>query len=232
MRERHGLAPDMRQAIELAKAATLSRKRTEASDEIRSERGARCEAALGVLVQLPTWAQRCPWDALVDKLDVVLCQQADHWGMGSPNLVILAPTGAGKTRTLSAIVRRLLRIGARNGGPAWDFASGIVVSHAAELALARRNHPLGRGEAPEVTQAIEASLLVVDDLGWDRDPTTLRDILEQRYRRNRPLIAASGMTKPELTVHYGAAVLRRIRERDGQKEPPIDLHPKQEPEPQ
>lgn len=145
-----------------------------------------------------------------DFLDVVL-----GWRWGHGNLLLLGPTGSGKSTVCAILFRQLLAHGVRHGGEAWERARFMAWFRADDLAEAKREHPLGKGEAPDMMRASRARLLVLDDAGWDRDPTACSVVLAARYEAGLPTIITSGKTELELIAHYGAAVVRRMTETGG-----------------
>lgn len=141
------------------------------------------------------------------------------WTWGCGNLLLLGPTGSGRSTAAAVLYRRLLSLAVRDGGEAWENARLMAWFHAGDLAEAKREHSLGKGEAPEIGQASRARLLVLDDAGWDRDPFVCSFVLKERYERGYPTIITSGKTEDELIAHYGAPVVRRMTESGGSGRP-------------
>lgn len=155
-----------------------------------------------------------------------MLKAASAWHPGGGNLLLLGPTGIGKSTAAAVLFRRLLGAGIRDGGPAWELAQSLHWFSAESLSLARRWHPLGQGEAPDIMSAMFGRFLVIDDLGWDRDVQTVSDVMAVRYDRGLPTIITSGKTPDELTAQYGAAVVRRARESGGpDRDTLVDLFP-------
>jgi DNA replication protein DnaC len=88
--------------------------------------------------------------------------------------------------------------------PVWFYARA--------LAQAARQWPLGEGAAPEVDRASKAGLLVLDDLGLERDAAELVDVLHSRYEHGYVTWTTSGLTMGELKERYGEALVRRLIE--------------------
>lgn len=131
-----------------------------------------------------------------------LQEAIDSWR--GESLLLLGPTGCGKTATAVALSRMAL---ARRTRLTWFAGSALLLS--------QRRHPLGQGEPPEYERAVMAELLVVDDPDWirSRDADELFSLVcAERERHQRPLIVTSGATRSEFVERYGAAVVRRIVE--------------------
>lgn len=155
-----------------------------------------------------------------------LLKAASAWRPGAGNLLLLGPTGVGKSTVAAVLFRRLLGAGIREGGAAFRLAESLHWYSAESLSLARRLHPLGQGEPPDVMSAMHGQFLVLDDLGWDRDVQAVSDVLAVRYERGLPTVITSGKTPGELTAQYGAAVVRRVREAGGpNRDTIVDLFP-------
>lgn len=155
---------------------------------------------------------------------------AEHGGA-----LITGPTGIGKSVTAVALLLRpLLRAAAARAvdrlcftdrrGPnpgacvaATPRAHGFLFVRAADLDSARRQHPLGEGEAPLVTAAIDAELLALDDVGHERDFAAVWDVVAGRYDRAAPTVATSGWPLAKLAEKYGAAAVRRLTEAGAHK---------------
>ena len=155
-----------------------------------------------------------------------LAKAASAWRVGAPSLILLGPTRIGKSTAAGWLFRRLVHEGVKHGGVAWTFAKRLAWFGADALDRARREHPLGKGDAAEIVQACSASLLVIDDAGWDRDRQAVSEVLADRYERELPTVITSGRTTDELTVHYGAAVVRRMLESGGKRATVVDCFPR------
>lgn len=126
------------------------------------------------------------------------------------NVLLLGETGQGKTTAAGIVFRRLLQEGCRDGGEAWSFAQGMRWFRAEQLERELRAHPLGKGECPAYREAIRATLLVLDEIGWERDPKSVASILSERYDSPHLTIVTSGQSLKELSETYSQAVVRRM----------------------
>jgi DNA replication protein DnaC len=174
--------------------------------------------------QLPAMLQERSWKGLRSRVkDLRLLRAVDTWQPGSGSLLMMGPTDLGKTSAAGILFRRLLGEGVQQGGDAWELARSMRWYAATDLELCRREHALGRGDAPEVIAACHARLLFIDDAGWDRDPKTIADVLNARYERKWPTIVTTHKTRVELGAHYGAALVRRLLDAGGLKSTVVDL---------
>ncbi len=126
------------------------------------------------------------------------------------NVLLLGETGVGKSSAAAVLFLRLLRAGWREGGASWDLARGMQWFRVEQLERLMREHPLGKGECPEYSAAHCASVLFLDDLGWEKDAKAISAVLAERYDAPGLTVITSGLTKKELTERYGAAVVRRM----------------------
>ena len=132
--------------------------------------------------------------------------------------MLIGPTGVGKTSAAAWWFRRLVWLGGKAPhGPdddrsALDTALGLVWAHVPTLERQRGEWPLGRGECPELRDAERASVLFLDELGWEREPQWLAVLLDARYSARRPVFVTSSLTSAALAKRYPGAVMRRIVE--------------------
>ncbi len=141
-------------------------------------------------------------------------------------LAILGATGTLKTfSVVHAVVRiasaqlegKIEEAQAETFGAARDIrmrvthAPSIAWFRATDIGKARRETPLGKGEAPLVVEAMNAAVAVLDDVGWEGDrDTAIAEIVAERYDAKRPTIVTSGLRPEQVEERYGAAFLRRI----------------------
>lgn len=136
---------------------------------------------------------------------------AEKWTpTGNGNLLLLGETRQFKSSVVASIFYRLLRAAWSNGGIEWEFARGFQWVRADDLEREMQAHPHGRGQCPAYNLAAGASLLFLDDLGWERDPSRLATLIADRYDHSRMIVATSGLTPEQLTKRYGEAVVRKL----------------------
>ncbi|WP_437591515.1 hypothetical protein [Sorangium sp. So ce1000] len=178
----------------------------------------RAERVKAAYASLPSW----PWCRFDDaKFEEIMRRSpevlsaARAWVPSHGGLVLLGPTGIGKTAAMVAMAFRILDY-ARDHELADDKASrarGLRLIRATDIIRAKRNHPLGQGDAPLLTAAYEAPILFLDDLG--REPvgdTSIYDVVDARYWAGQTTVVSANMTRLVLRSRYGEAGERRICE--------------------
>jgi DNA replication protein DnaC len=120
-------------------------------------------------------------------------------------VLLYGAASAGKTSLAVACVRRWVAEYAR---PAGFF-------HAYALGVARIQHPAGHGEPEIVHRAMHAPMVLVDDLGSEREMSgsAVPDVMFTRHAEDRPLWVTTGLTRDQLVVRYGTGIVRRLFER-------------------
>lgn len=182
----------------------------------RRERAERAEDAGSVRDRLPDYLRTAVPEDLFSRIQFEdLRSFAKTWNPSMGSALLIGPTKAGKTAAAGYLFRRLLGRGVGAGGQAWQLAKRLQWSNAVDLDRARHEHPIGKGEAPEITDATHASVLVIDDIGWDRTPDAVTTVLDARYKLGRPTICTTSRTLAELGARYGGAVTRRLLESGG-----------------
>lgn len=133
----------------------------------------------------------------------------------APVVLLVGPTGAGKSSLGTAIFRAHLdRATAQGASPeARSWGARALWVHAKPLSLARRESPLG-GEPALLARAREASVLLLDDLGQESpsDQGDLVAVLSERQEEGRPLIVTCGWGIEGMVERYGPHLVRRLVE--------------------
>lgn len=125
----------------------------------------------------------------------------------STDMLLMGDTAAGKTSLVVAMLDAWVRQDTYN-------RKGARFVEAYWLAGTRGRHPLGQGEAPLVTEAMEASLLVLDDLGSEIGDhrNVIADVIFSRHNDELPTWITTGWTPEQLMERYGSQIVRRIVE--------------------
>lgn len=123
------------------------------------------------------------------------------------NLVFVGDTGSGKTSLAVAMLGAWVRV-------APELRKGARFAEAYSLAMARARYPLGEGEPPEVDDAMGAPLLVLDDLGSERDDrnNVLADVIFERHNADLPTWITTWLSQEKCIERYGSGLTRRIFE--------------------
>jgi hypothetical protein len=122
-----------------------------------------------------------------------------------PRICVMGICRAGKTSLAVAMLRQ------------WVLSSERAAAflHAYKLGVARIQHPAGHGEPDSVELAMRAPLVLLDDLGSERDHalSAVPDVIFERHAENRPTWVTTGLTHDQLVKRYGPGVVARIFER-------------------
>jgi DNA replication protein DnaC len=123
-----------------------------------------------------------------------------------PRVALCGEWASGKTSLAVAMLRAHV-LAARG--------KGALFVRCYRVAQARIQHAAGHGEAPLVEEAVRAPLVLLDDLGGERDTAVspVADIIFERHAEDRPTWVTTGFTKQQLVGRYGAGVVRRLFER-------------------
>lgn len=144
--------------------------------------------------------------------------------------LLLGATGAGKTTAVAVLVRRAIHEYHHSARQRYAEVRNLMWVDAPDLSLTDRRHPLGDGQPPSLKDACEASLLVLDDIGLETNPSPLLEVLRFRYNNSLPTLATSGLTPKQLTSHISAAGVRRLTHQTaGHPVLVIDCHEKEKP---
>lgn len=167
-----------------------------------------------VVPQLPKW-DGAQWEArAVGKIERAL-DSVDGWHpLDGRGLVLVGPSGHGKTVALNRRLR-MLRAALYRDGDVNPEGARIVWTTEGALAAARRGYRLGStgdGLTTLEQSATTARLLVVDEVGFAMDPRVLFEIVDARYTLRLATTITSGLRPAELVARYGIALWRRLLE--------------------
>lgn len=132
--------------------------------------------------------------------------------IGQTMVTIQGLAGSGKTSLAAAMFGAIMDAAAAGDPAMLALASSALWTSAIALARARREHPIGQGDAPLVIEARTASLLVIDDLAMERDGDTVGGVLYERQCEGLPTIVTTGAGLKDLKLKYGDGIARRITE--------------------
>ena len=130
--------------------------------------------------------------------------------IGAPVVTITGQSGSGKTSLAAAMFGDVIDRAITGEAVAEALAATAMWTSAVSLARARREHPLGQGDAPLVVRARTASLLVIDDVGMERDYDCVGGVLYERHADGLATIATTGFDLAEIGAKYGDGIARRM----------------------
>jgi len=122
-----------------------------------------------------------------------------------PRVCLMGVSRAGKTSLGVAMLREWVQHARR---PA-------AFVHAHRLGVARIQHPAGHGEPEEVSVAMRMPLILLDDLGSERDHafSAVSDVIFERDAQGLATWVTTGLTREQLVKRYGLGVVARVFER-------------------
>lgn len=132
--------------------------------------------------------------------------------LSAPRVTFTGLPGSGKTSLAIAMFRSVLRKDAASPRKPGAKAEHLYISSFA-LAKARGNASLGR-EAPDVERALEAPLVVIDELGHEdpRYASAVTEVIYERHAQDRPTWITTGVWQKEIASRYGGGIARRVFE--------------------
>lgn len=128
------------------------------------------------------------------------------WIGDAPSLLLLGPTGVGKTYSAYGTVRLVAAAGVRTG---WQAVSAPDL-----YALLRPRH--GVDSEAEFRKVAQAPLLLLDDVGAGKASEWTEEVnyrlINYRYEADLPTLITSNVAPRELGAELGARVASRIAE--------------------
>ena len=122
-----------------------------------------------------------------------------------PRVCLMGVSRAGKTSLGVAMLR------------AWVLRARRPAAfvHAYRLGVARIQHPAGHGEPEAVDIAMRMPLILLDDLGSERDHacSAVSDVIFERDAQGLATWVTTGLTREQLVKRYGLGVVARVFER-------------------
>ena len=173
--------------------------------------------------QLPRPMRAWPWSACKWKSHPKALEAAKAWKRGDPNLLLWGDTGQGKTAAVMRLLRRLREVGVRRGGDDYAYACRMRWQPAKELCAVKVDSRYADDEPDIVWRSRRASLLVLNDIGKEREPNGLWDVLDHRYERSLPTIATSNYNVEQLMGIYSEELVRRLIECGGREATVVEV---------
>ncbi len=146
-----------------------------------------------------------------------MLQAARDWKTAHGHMTFIGRTGIGKTAMMTAVAHQILDLASERelSEKAMAVASGIRLISATDLAdAAKRWPPRGADNAPLVQEALDATVLILDELGHEdpRDRSVFK-VLDSRYRtRGKNTLITSRLMRVDMEREdrYGEDGARRI----------------------
>ncbi len=131
---------------------------------------------------------------------------AENFGKGEKNLLLIGPTGTGKTHLSTAIAKHLIERGVE---VLYDSAQNIF------NAFEKDKFKSGYGPyEPEGTKFMECDLLIIDDLGTEFisqfTVSCLYNLLNTRINKGLATIISTNLSPSELSEKYEDRIYSRI----------------------
>lgn len=188
----------------------------------------RCNVAAALPSTFPSWLWANTEDPEVKgRIAPRILAAAQRWTPSAGNLVLTGPTGCGKTAGAIATCRRSRTDVARAAAgtdradrearaaaerqlaelQGWRWITGH------EIARARREASLGVGLPEPIAKAMQARVLVIDEIGQETPTSELWEVVDARYAAGLATIATTGLTPAQFRDKYGTALWRRLADR-------------------
>lgn len=136
--------------------------------------------------------------AAAERLDPRLSRWASDWNGASGGLLV-GKTGTGKTLAAARAAERIRR-GNTDTWVRWIRAD--------ELSRILND----RNGADQVHELKQSRVLVIDELGYERFPELVLEVIGARHDHDRPTLVTSGLTVEAIAQRYSDATVRRITE--------------------
>lgn len=133
---------------------------------------------------------------LESALDPRCSQWASNW-KGASGAILIGPTGCGKSTAAALAANRVKQTDTWAKWVRADELSRILSE---------------RGGIEHVQVIKQARVLVLDELGYERFPELLLEVLGARHDACRPTVVTSGLTLDAIAARYSDATVRRILE--------------------
>lgn len=187
-------------------------------DEERNRR------ADGLRLAYESLPQSLSWCSVAEPLFASRCKSRDlvavasSWERAHGNLLVLGPTGWGKTIAVVALLRRILDAAKESdlGMSAYSWAARSRFLTAVELVAnqKRSGRNMDGTECELLRMAKQASILVLDEVGFeDECGAWMLELVNHRENKGFKTIMTSGCTDAQFRNRYGDAVHRRMTER-------------------
>lgn len=123
----------------------------------------------------------------------------------SESVVFMGPARAGKTSLACAVLRCAI-----DTLPHLGYSARFV--SASLLGRSRRDGRMG--ETPIlVSQAVQSSFLLLDDVGQEVESDVIREVIQARHDADRPMLVTTFFGESAIAQRYGGGIAGRLFER-------------------
>lgn len=119
---------------------------------------------------------------------------------GASGVAILGDTGTGKSLCAAIACERVRAKAGTDGFVKWVRADELT-----RLLQERNGSDL-------VHMVKTARVLVIDEVGYERWPETLLEVIGSRYDNERPTVLTTGLREEPFALRYSDATIRRVAE--------------------
>jgi len=158
------------------------------------------------------------------KISPWLIKWFNDW-TGSVSSLLLGPSGCGKTLAAALAAETTYQWIMRQPGKKSEFSvartrpNGFFLRDVQAVRWVRADRLSrilsDRETASEFNQLVAAPLLVIDELGYERFPETVLELIGTRSELGRPMVVTSGRKYSELAERYSDATVRRLADHRG-----------------
>lgn len=136
--------------------------------------------------------------AALDSIDERLLKFSAVWS-GDYGAVLTGPTGCGKSLSAAVALSRVT-LGLPRYWSAWVRADVLT------RLSASRDH------AGDLARIKSVHVLVIDEMGFERFPESVLEVIGDRYDRNLPTVVTTGLKPEEFISRYADSTVRKIIE--------------------